>query len=91
MNWFHSCQRVAELLSQRLDEPLGFIDDLRLRVHLSMCGDCRRVGRQLAQMDAPTADLFAGDTPIEDPGAAAAPADPTASSAPHSVATPKGS
>ncbi len=39
MNWMHSCRQAAELLSQRLDEPLGLLDTIRLRVHLSMCGD----------------------------------------------------
>lgn len=45
-----SCQKVAELLSQSLDEPLGVIDQLRLKYHLSICGDCRNVDEQLKQL-----------------------------------------
>lgn len=58
MNITHSCKRVAELLSQQLDEPLDLLDRLRLRVHLSMCSDCRNVDDQLKSMHALSADLF---------------------------------
>lgn len=61
MNWMYSCKRVAELLSQRLDEPLGLIDSLRLRMHLSMCDNCSNVEKQLASVNALAADLFSGD------------------------------
>lgn len=47
MNFLHSCKKAAELLSQSLDEPLDMVDNLRLRVHLSMCGNCRNVEEQL--------------------------------------------
>ena len=59
MNWTHSCRQAAELLSQRLDEPLGWLDTVRLRVHLAMCGNCRNVAQQLAGVDALAAELFA--------------------------------
>lgn len=36
-----SCKRAAELICESLDKPLGWIDSLRLRVHVWMCGDCR--------------------------------------------------
>lgn len=61
MNWLHSCKRVAELLSQSLDEPLGMLDRLRLRMHLSMCDNCRRVERQLNGLHALSAQLFADE------------------------------
>lgn len=61
MNWLHSCERVAELLSQSLDEPLGLLDRLRLRMHLSMCSNCRRVEQQLDSLHALSAELFSGD------------------------------
>lgn len=71
MNWMHSCKRVAELLSQRLDEPLGLIDQLKLRLHLSICGDCRNVADQLDAVHAAGADLFGGTTdPYEENGSA---------------------
>lgn len=47
MTLLHSCQKAAELLSQSLDEPLDMVDRLRLRIHLSMCGNCRNVEEQL--------------------------------------------
>ena len=47
MNWMYSCKQVARLLSQRLDEPLGMFERIRLSVHLSMCDDCRHVAQQL--------------------------------------------
>ena len=68
MNWMHSCQRVAELLSQRQDEPLGKLDSFLLRFHLSMCGDCRRVEGQLDGLKSLTTDLLSvdDDDPIVD-------------------------
>jgi len=46
MTLLHSCKKAAELLSQSLDEPLDMVDKLRLRMHLSMCGNCRNVEEQ---------------------------------------------
>lgn len=66
MNWMHSCRQVAELLSQSLDEPLGPIDRLRMRVHLSMCGNCRNVEQQIKGIEAMAADLFANGPPQVD-------------------------
>lgn len=60
MNWMHSCKQVAELLSQRLDEPLGLFDTIRLRVHLSMCDNCRNVEQQLAGVHALSTELLSG-------------------------------
>jgi len=61
MNWMNSCKRVAELLSQSLDEPLGWFDALRMRIHLSMCGNCRNVEQQMLRVKALSADLFSSD------------------------------
>jgi len=58
MNLVHSCKRVAELLSQGMDEPLGWLDRLRLRLHLSMCDNCRHVEQQLVAVKALSSDLF---------------------------------
>jgi predicted anti-sigma-YlaC factor YlaD len=65
MNLMHSCRRVAELLSQRLDEPLGPIDELKLRLHLSLCGNCRNVEQQLRGVHSAAADLFAGGADLD--------------------------
>jgi predicted anti-sigma-YlaC factor YlaD len=52
MNVAYSCKRVAELLSQRMDEPLGLIDHLLLKVHLSMCNCCSNVDKQMQGLHA---------------------------------------
>ncbi len=62
----HTCRRVAELLSQSLDEPLGLFDTIRLRVHLAICGNCRHVGEQLKGVQSLTATFFKTDTALED-------------------------
>lgn len=80
MNWMHSCKRVAQLLSQSLDEPLGWVDRLRMRIHLSMCGNCRNVEQQLLVMKALSADLFSSDLTVDGDDAP-----PTASRAPDLV------
>lgn len=63
MNVLYSCQKVAELLSQAMDEPLTLTDRVRLQVHLTLCGNCRNVEKQLtmlrglgASLDLPTDD-----------------------------------
>jgi predicted anti-sigma-YlaC factor YlaD len=45
-----SCRRVAELLSQAQDEPLGVLDKMRLKFHLSICPNCQQVEQQMAQL-----------------------------------------
>ena len=65
MNWMYSCKRVAELLSQRLDEPLGLIDEMRLKLHLSMCGNCSHVAEQLDAVHIASRDLLGGGLDAE--------------------------
>jgi len=71
MNLAHSCKRVAELLSQRLDEPLGRFNQVRMRIHLSMCDNCRNVEQQMLGMEALTRDLFGANAPLGDDAMAA--------------------
>jgi hypothetical protein len=59
MGWMHSCKQVAELLTRSLDEPLGFVERLRLRLHVHICGDCANVEQQLAALKVRSRDLFA--------------------------------
>ncbi|MWJ28808.1 zf-HC2 domain-containing protein [Halomonas sp. ZH2S] len=40
------CQRATELMSQRLDRPLSWLERVSLRLHLSMCGACSQCNRQ---------------------------------------------
>jgi predicted anti-sigma-YlaC factor YlaD len=68
MNIFHSCERAAELISQAMDEPLDLTDQMRLRIHLSMCGNCQEVENQMATLHALAPqlgllDLEMGDEP----------------------------
>lgn len=72
MNLTYSCKRVAELLSQRLDEPLGLLDEIRLRLHLSMCDNCSNVAQQMSAVHAACADLFGGGLDADDAGPAPA-------------------
>lgn len=80
MNWMHSCKRVAELLTLGLDEPLGWLDRIRLRMHLAMCDNCSNVEQQLLAVKALSSDLFATDDdaldgagPPPEPGTSIAP------------------
>lgn len=41
------CRHAHELLSQRMDRPLGGGDRLRLWVHLRLCDACTRVEQQM--------------------------------------------
>lgn len=55
-------------MSQSLDEALGVVDQLRLKYHLSICGDCRNVDGQFKQLSGlmHSPDAFKGaDTPID--------------------------
>jgi predicted anti-sigma-YlaC factor YlaD len=41
------CESASELLSRRLDEPLGLAERLAVHGHLLSCRHCRRFRRQL--------------------------------------------
>jgi hypothetical protein len=41
------CRHAHELLSERMDHPLGTGDRLRLWLHLRICAMCARVERQM--------------------------------------------
>ena len=45
---FVSCRRATELLSKLQDVPLNARERLALRLHLLICGWCRRYGQQIA-------------------------------------------
>ena len=54
---FHSCRRVDELVSQSMDEPLSWLDRLRMGMHLRMCGPCQEVKSQVETLHALGGDL----------------------------------
>ncbi len=43
-----SCRHASVLLSRAQDGPLTFSERLALRMHLLICGSCRRFNRQLS-------------------------------------------
>lgn len=45
-----SCEKVAELSSQRLDRPLTPKERMHLRMHFLICYFCRRYHDQLARI-----------------------------------------
>ncbi|MDZ4146623.1 MAG: zf-HC2 domain-containing protein [Burkholderiales bacterium] len=47
MRLMYSCRKVAELLLEAQDEPLGLFQRLQLKVHLSRCSDCTNFGEQI--------------------------------------------
>lgn len=76
MDWMQqTCQKAAKLMSARRDEPLGLWRSLGLKLHLSLCGDCRQVEHQLERVDALSADLTnAAFDGADDPAACPEPA-----------------
>lgn len=63
MKLTHSCQEASRLMSRAFDEPLGWLDRMRLQVHLSLCGNCRHLDQQLRVIDGLAGDLFAHRAP----------------------------
>ena len=42
-----TCLQATQLLSERLDRPLIFIEQTNLQIHLLACRSCRRYGKQV--------------------------------------------
>lgn len=42
-----TCKQASQLISQSLDQPLSLPQRLQLKVHLFLCGACRRFRQQL--------------------------------------------
>ncbi len=49
---FLSCRQAARLITARLDRPLGPLERVGLRLHLTICDACPIVIRQLDQIRA---------------------------------------
>jgi hypothetical protein len=45
-----TCKEASRLVSHRQDRPLSFRERWKLRIHLWMCGNCRRFERQIGLM-----------------------------------------
>jgi hypothetical protein len=63
---FYSCRRTDELVSQSMDEPLGWLARLRMGVHLRVCGPCQEVKQQVETLHDLGADLGELDALDED-------------------------
>lgn len=79
MKLMPSCLEASRLLSRALDEPLGLLDQAMLRVHLSMCGRCAEVERQLGSLGDLTRSAFDADASEEPDADALAPPRPASS------------
>lgn len=47
-----SCKEATQRLSAAQDRDLNLPEDIRLKLHLAMCGDCRHFGKQIAYLRA---------------------------------------
>lgn len=66
-----TCRRAAELLSRELDVDLPLHQRMLLRVHVFVCGACRRFRRQIAEIDR-VATVLLKDSRPRGPGMPAA-------------------
>lgn len=46
-----NCEQAVQLISRALDRQAGWLDRLRLRVHLLICRGCARYGAQVRLLD----------------------------------------
>lgn len=45
-----SCKQATQLLSERLDRPLGTKEKVAVTMHTTMCPACKRFGKQVEEM-----------------------------------------
>lgn len=50
MTWMINCRQATHLVLQGEDQPLGWPDRLRLRLHVAICDACPRFAQQVALM-----------------------------------------
>jgi Putative zinc-finger len=62
----YSCKQISKLISQAQDEPLGAVDQLKLKFHLAICGDCQNVEQQMTQMNDLMRNSFLFDDSLVD-------------------------
>lgn len=43
----YSCEQAAKLSSRAMEEPLGALERIQLRLHLMMCSGCTNFSRQI--------------------------------------------
>jgi len=45
-----NCKEATQLLSERLDRPLGTKEKVALGIHTTMCVSCRQFGNQMEEL-----------------------------------------
>ncbi len=50
MKWMPSCKETAQLFSDSLDRELPWLQKAVLKMHLSMCQQCKAYTQQLLQL-----------------------------------------
>lgn len=50
MSWMINCKQATRLVLEAEDRRLGWLDRLRLRLHLAICEACPRFVRQVGVM-----------------------------------------
>lgn len=65
MHWMFNCREVSYRISRSMDDRLSPGERLAVRMHLLMCGICRRYRKQLTLMRRMLRRL-----PVQDPGGA---------------------
>lgn len=48
MSLLPNCKEVARIISEGLDRDLGAVEQVRLRIHLSMCAGCTNFGKHMS-------------------------------------------
>ena len=48
---FYSCKTASELIDIRYEKPLSISENIRLRIHLSMCKQCLQYSKQSKIID----------------------------------------
>ncbi|MEO8224825.1 MAG: zf-HC2 domain-containing protein [Gammaproteobacteria bacterium] len=52
-----SCRDISALVSRAMDGRLSLGERFRVRIHLAICGACRRFARQVRQLRTATREL----------------------------------
>ncbi len=56
----YTCRKAAELMSKKLDEPLGTHERFELGLHLFLCRSCRHARHQFDEIRALTGGFLSG-------------------------------
>jgi hypothetical protein len=62
----YSCRKAAELLSKKLDEPLGPHERFQLGLHLFLCRSCRHAKHQFEEIRSLTGGFLSGAFDADD-------------------------